>query len=268
MGTHIHPSAIVDADAGLGESVQIGPYCVVGPDVQVGDGTRLVAHVTLQGPTRLGRRCRVFPYAAIGTAPQDRSYADEPTLLEIGDDNTLREQVTLHRGTVKGGGVTRLGSRCLLMVGAHVAHDCHLADDVVLTNSTALGGHVTVESGVVCGGQVAVAPFVRLGRGCFVAGGAKVERDVPPFVIAAGDRARVRGLNRVGIERMGFSETSRQALQRAFRLLWRSGAPLAHSVAALRSEPDLDAQVAYLLDFIEARLSTTAGGRGLISAGH
>jgi UDP-N-acetylglucosamine acyltransferase len=254
MGVRIHRSAIVESGAELGNDVEIGPLCFVGRDVQVGDGTRLIGHATLLGPARIGHRCRVFPYATLGGEPQDRSYAGERTTLEIGDDNTFREQVTVHRGTEKGDGVTRIGSRCLLMVGAHVAHDCRLGDDVVLTNLTALGGHVTVEGNVVCGGQVAVAPFVHLGRGCFLAGGAKVERDVPPFVIAAGDRARVRALNRVGLERMGVAAASRRALERAFRVLWRSGEPISRGLSVLRCEAELDSEVAYLLTFLEARL--------------
>src|SRR5262249_13787968 len=152
---------------------------------------------------------RIFPYATLGAPPQDKSHAGEATELVLGDDNVIREQATLHRGTAKGGGITRVGSRCLLMVGAHVAHDCELADDVVLTNLATLGGHVRVLANAVLGGHVAIAPFVRVGRGAFVAGGACVERDVPPFVIAAGDRARVRALNRVGLARMAVPDASR-----------------------------------------------------------
>jgi UDP-N-acetylglucosamine acyltransferase len=166
----------------------------------------------------------------------------------------FREQVSVHRGTDKGGGATRIADRCLLMVGAHVAHDCSVGSDVVLTNLATLGGHVVVESSVVCGGHVAVAPFVHLGRGCFVAGGAKVERDVPPFMIAQGDRARVRALNRVGLERLGTPEPSRAALAEAFRLLWRSKEPLAVALERVHAQLGEEPLVAELVAFLRPRL--------------
>jgi UDP-N-acetylglucosamine acyltransferase len=253
MRATIHPSAVVEPAARLADGVQVGPLCYVGADVEIGEGTKLLAHASVLGPARIGRRCLVFPHATLGAPPQDRSYAGESTVLEVGDENTFREQVTVHRGTRKGGGTTRLGSRCLLMVGAHVAHDCVLEDDVVLTNLTTLGGHVHVESHVVCGGLVAVAPFVRLGRGCFLAGGAMVERDIPPFLIAAGDRARIRGLNRVGLRRMQVPEPSCCALRGAYRAIWRSGEPLVRGLRAARERYGRDPQVARLLEFLHAR---------------
>lgn len=250
----IHPSAVVEPGAELAESARVGPFCHVAAGVRLGEGTELLAHVSVLGPgTRLGRNNRVFPGAVLGAPPQDRSHRGEPTLLEIGDDNEIREQVTVHRGTVKGGGVTRVGSRCLFMVGAHVAHDCSVADDVILTNLATLGGHVVVEPHVVCGGHVAVQPFVRLGRGCFLAGGARVEQDVPPFVIAAGDRARVRALNTVGLERMGVPAESRAALERAFRVIWHKGRPLAEGLRLARAELTGDAHVEELLRALELR---------------
>jgi UDP-N-acetylglucosamine acyltransferase len=167
----------------------------------------------------------------------------------VGDDNVFREQVSVHRGTVKGGGTTRIGSRCLIMVGSHVAHDAVLGDDVVLTNLATLGGHVVIGAGAVLAGHVAIAPFVRIGRSSFLAGGARVERDVPPFVIAAGDRARVRALNEVGLERSGVPLESRRGLSRAFRMIWRSGEPMARGLAAARAELGRDPYVVELLDF-------------------
>lgn len=236
----------------------VGPFCYVGPEVKIGAGSELLLHAPVLGPTTLGRDNRVFPHATLGAEPQDRSYRGEPTLLSIGDGNVFREQVSVHRGTVKGGGCTRIADRCLLMVGAHVAHDCVVESDAVLTNLTTLGGHVVVEPSVVCGGHVAVAPFVRLGRGCFVAGGARVERDVPPFVIAQGDRARVRALNRVGLERLGVPDASRKALERAFRLLWRSREPLAVALEQVHAELGQDELVAELVRFIRPRLPALA----------
>ncbi len=249
----IHPTAVVEPGALLADDVVVGPLCFVGAGVELGEGTELVAQATLLGPIRIGRSNRIYPHATLGAPPQDRSWQGEATRLEIGDDNVFREQVTVHRGTAKGGGVTRIGSRCLLMVGAHVAHDCDVGDDVVMTNLATLGGHVQVEPNAVLGGLVAVAPFVRLGRACFVAGGAKVERDVPPFTIAAGDRARVRGLNRVGLSRAGIPGRSQQALRRAYRIIWRSGQPLSLGIAAAQAELGEDPFVAELCAFLRER---------------
>ena len=250
----VHRTAHVEPGAELGADVVIGPLCHVGSGVKLGAGTELVSHVTVLGPgTTLGRMNRVFPGAVLGASPQDKSYRGESTRLDVGDDNQIREHVTMHRGTDKGGGVTRVGSRGLFMVGAHVAHDCQLGDDVVLANLTTLGGHVRVEDHVVTGGQAAVQPFVRLGRGAFLAGGARVEHDVPPFVIVQGDRAKVRGLNQVGLERMGVPEASRRALSRAFRELWRKDRPLARGVELVRAELAEDPFVAELLAALERR---------------
>lgn len=256
MSVRLHPSATVEPGAVLGDGVVIGPFCHVGADVELGDGTELLGHATVLGPTRIGARNRIFPFACLGAEPQDRSFRGEATRLEVGDDNTFREQVTVHRGTEKGGAVTRVGSRCLFMVGAHVAHDCRVGDDATLTNLATLGGHVVVEANAVLGGHVAVAPFARLGRGCFLAGGARVEHDVPPFVIAAGDRARVRALNRVGLERMGVPDESRALLERAFRTIWRSGEPIAVGVAAVRAELSADPWIAELLAHFDSNKSS------------
>lgn len=261
MPPNIHPSAIVESGAELGDGVKVGPLCHVGSDVSLGRGTELVAQVTILGPTRIGCDCRIYPYAAIGLPPQDRTWSGEATRLEIGDNCSIREHVTVHRGTIKGGGATRIGSRCLLMVGAHVAHDCRLGDDLTLGNIATLGGHVTVDSKVVMGGHVAVAPFVRLWRACFLAGGAMVERDVPPFTIAAGDRARVRGINLVGLRRMGVVLASRKALVQAYRKLWRSELSLAEALSWVErnfaSDPYV-LELAHALRDISQKVSPTS----------
>lgn len=217
---HVDPSARVHPGARLAQGVSVGPLSVVGEQVELGPGSEVVAQATLLGPARFGAHTVVYPYATLGAAPQDKSHRGELTRLEVGSGCTFREQVTVHRGTLKGGGITRIGDRAWLMVGAHVAHDCTLGDDVVLTNLATLGGHVTLADRVVVGGHVAIAPFVRVGRAAFVAAGARVERDVPPFVIAAGDRARVRALNRVGLERLGAAPASVAALEATFALVW------------------------------------------------
>lgn len=254
MTARVHPTAVVDSGAVLGDDVVVGPLCHVGSGVALGDGTELVAQATVLGPCRMGRGNRIYPHATLGAPPQDRSWAGEPTLLVVGDDNEFRESVTVHRGTVKGGGVTTVGSRSLFMVGTHVAHDCEVEDGVTFANYTSLGGHVRVGSRAVLGGHVAVAPFVQIGELSFAAGGAMIERDVPPFLIVSGDRARVRGLNQVGLSRAAVPEGSCAALERAYRLLWHSGDPL--SVALARIDPDLRAEphVRRLVDFVEEML--------------
>jgi UDP-N-acetylglucosamine acyltransferase len=234
----IHPSAIVSADAELDAGVEIGPFAVIEPDVAIGARTRVEAHAVLRAGSRLGAENVVHPFAVLGGAPQDRRYASEPTRLEIGDRNVFREHVTVHRGTAHGGGVTRIGSDGLFMVGVHVAHDVTVGDAAILANNTLLGGHVILGDHVVTGGHVAIAPFVRVGACAFLAGGAMVERDIPPFVIAAGDRARVRALNRVGLGRTGVPAASRVALERAFRAIFRAGTPQAVAAAALREDLD------------------------------
>lgn len=250
MTCRIHPSALVHDSAELGAEVEVGPYCVVGAGVVVGRGTRLLSHCVIEGPCRIGERNTIHPFAVIGPAPQDRGYRGEPTSLVIGDDNDIREHVTIHRGTVKGGGVTLVGSSTLLMVGAHIAHDCVVEDRVILTNGTLLGGHVKLGTWVVTGGHAAIAPFARIGESAFLAGGALVERDVPPFVIASGDRARVRALNRVGLERRGIPEPSRSALKRAFKKLYVAGTPLSLAIEEADSQLGADPWVARLIAFL------------------
>jgi len=250
MGARVHSTAVVDPGAELGDGVRVGPLCHVGAGVVIGDDTELVSQATVLGPSRIGRRNRIYPQAALGAAPQDRSFRGESTTLVVGDDNEFRESVTVHRGTPKGGGVTRIGSGCLFMVGSHVAHDCTVGDGVTLANVTSLGGHVIVESRVVTGGHVAVAPFVRIGEIAFAAGGAMIERPVPPFVVVAGDRARVRGLNTVGLERAGVPEASRTALEHAYRILFRKGVPLAIALDEIDPALRRDSYVARLLEFL------------------
>jgi UDP-N-acetylglucosamine acyltransferase len=233
----IHPTAIVSSSAVLGEGVEIGPFAVIEDGVVLGAGTRIEAHAMIRRGTSLGVNNVVHPFAVLGGEPQDRRHAGEPTTLSIGSGNVFREHVTVHRGTTHGGGVTRVGSDGLFMVGTHVAHDCQLGDAVILANATLLGGHVTLGDRVVTGGGVALAPFIRVGERAFLAGGAMVERDVPPFVIAAGDRARVRALNKVGLRRSGVSEASIARLEAAFVAIFRKG-PRALAAASLSGADD------------------------------
>jgi UDP-N-acetylglucosamine acyltransferase len=265
-GAEVHPTAIVAAGVELGRGVAVGPYCVIGDRVAIGEGTRLGASCVVEGPARLGARNVLFPFAVLGAEPQDRSYSGEPTELVVGDDNVFREHVTVHRGTAKDRGLTRIGNGSLFMVGAHVAHDASVGDRVTLANGTLVGGHAAVGDQVVTGGGAAIAPFVRIGRFAFVAAAAQVERDVPPFVIAAGDRARVRALNRIGLQRGGVRDESRLALARAFRLLFRGEAPRASALEMCRAELGEDPYVAELLVFLaEANAQPASRARGITS---
>lgn len=248
----IHPSALVHHGAEIDDGVEVGPFCVVGEHVHLGARTRLLAHCVVSGPTTLGMDNVVHPFAVVGGDPQHRAFAGEPTRLCIGDRNVLREHVTVHRGTLQGSGVTRIGSDCLLMAGVHVAHDAVVEDHVTLTNGTLLGGHVEVGAWAVLAGHVAVAPFARVGESAFLAGNAMVERDVPPFVIAAGDRATLRAINRVGLRRREIPEESLLALKHAFRVLFRSRVILAEALIAAEHELGSNPWVSRLLAFLRA----------------
>jgi UDP-N-acetylglucosamine acyltransferase len=234
----VHPLALVAPEARLGSGVAVGPFAVVEPGVTLGAGSVLHPHAVVRSGTRLGAGNVVHPFAVLGGDPQERTYAGEETTLEIGEGNTFREHVTVHRGSAKGSGVTRIGSGNLLMAGVHIAHDCTVGDRLELANGVLLAGHVTLGDHVVAGGGAAIAPFVRVGSRAFVAAGAMVEHDVPPFVIVGGDRARVRALNRIGLARSGVPEASRAALDRAFRALFRAGTPRAVAAEALAGDPD------------------------------
>jgi UDP-N-acetylglucosamine acyltransferase len=216
----IHQTAIVAPGATLADDVEIGPYCVVGDTVSLGAGVRLVAHVVIDGRTTIGERTRNFPFASIGLEPQDLKYKGEPSSLEIGRDTTIREHVTVNPGTAGGGMVTRIGGNCLLMAGAHVAHDCQIREHVILVNNATLGGHVAIDDFAIVGGNSAVHQFVRIGRHAMIGGMSGVERDVIPYGVVMGDRARLTGVNIVGMQRRGFSREEIQALRNAYQFLF------------------------------------------------
>lgn len=242
----IDPSARVSPEAWLDDDVEVGPHCVVGPGVRLGRGTRLVASCVVLGPSTLGPGNVIHPFAVLGGDPQDRSFAGETTRLDVGQNNVFREHVTVNRGTRKDRGVTSVGSWGFFLAGSHVAHDCVVGDHVTLSNGTLLGGHVHLGDHVVTGGLAAVQPFTRIGSTAFLAGGAMVETDIPPFVIAAGDRARVRALNKVGLRRRGVAEASIDALERAFRSIFRSGLPRSEAAERLeRGDPYVDELIAF-----------------------
>lgn len=216
----IHPTAIVETGAGLGVDVRIGPYCVVGPEVVLGAGVELISHVVVTGRTTIGAATRIYPFAAIGTPPQDMKYDGEPSELVIGERNVLREQVTINPGTRGGGMVTRIGDDCLFMVGAHVAHDCVIGDHVVLANNVALAGHVEVQDFAILGGLSGIHQFVRIGRHAMVGGASAVDTDIIPYGSVMGNRARLIGLNLIGLKRRGFSPESVKSLHVAYRMIF------------------------------------------------
>jgi len=236
MTTQVHPSAIVDARAELGEDVVVGPYAIVEAGVRLGDGTELHAHAVVRGPTRLGARCVVHPFAVVGGEPQAKRHAGGPARLEAGDANVFREHVTVHGGTE--GRTTRIGEGNLFMVGAHVAHDGAVGSGCVLANGVLLAGHAVVADAVTFGGGAGVAQHVRVGEGAFVAAMTGCERDVPPFVVVQGNRARVRGLNVVGLRRRGVPDASIRALERAVRKVWMSKLTRAEALAQLADASD------------------------------
>lgn len=233
----IHPTAIVHPAAQLAESAQVGPYCVVGPDVAIGAGTILHNHVTIASLTEIGSDNVIHAYAVIGDAPQDRKFGGERTTLTIGDNNIIREHVTIHRGTANGGGVTQVGNSNLIMVMAHIAHDCRLGDHIVLANQVMLAGHVRVEDGATISASVGVHHYATVGTCSFIGGLARIPKDVPPYMIVEGNPAEVRGWNRIAMERRGYAECDLDAIREAYKRLFRdNGAPMSERLAALRDD--------------------------------
>ena len=259
--TTVHPTALVARGAELGIGVQIGPYCTVGPHVVIEDGTELVSHVVVEGHTRIGPDVVLFPFCTVGMAPQDLKYRGEPTRVEIGARTQVREHCTIHRGTVTGRGITRVGSDCLLMAVAHVAHDCALGDHVIIANNAVMGGHVSIADHVVIGGAAAIHQFVRIGRAAMIGGVSGVEADVIPFGSVIGNRARLAGLNVIGLKRRGFDKPQVQRLHTAFRFLFRHEGVFAQRLAETRQRFGDDPLVAEVLAFIDA-----PSHRGLIRA--
>jgi UDP-N-acetylglucosamine acyltransferase len=258
----IHPSAVVEPGARLGARVQIGPFCHVGAGVELHDNVRLVSHVAVDGDTVVGDGAVLYPFCTVGLAPQDLKYKGEPTRCEIGARTQVREHCTIHRGTVTGAGLTRVGAGCLLMAVVHVAHDCEIGDAVVIANNVVMGGHVTIGANAVIGGAAAIHQFVRIGRGAMVGGVSGVEADVIPFGSVIGNRARLAGLNVIGLRRRGVERSRLLLLRAAVReLFWGSGVQ-AERMDTVRARYGQDPLVAEVLDFACAESK-----RGLIRAG-
>jgi UDP-N-acetylglucosamine acyltransferase len=246
----LHPTAVVHPEAKLHDTVEVGPYAVIGSQVQVGEGTRVGPHAVIEGRTTIGKRNRIFQLSSVGAVPQDLKYAGEDTQLVIGDDNTIREFTTLHIGTSGGGGVTRIGNRNLFMAYSHVAHDCQVGSGCILSNSANIAGHVHLSDHVILGGLSAVHQFTRIGKHAFIAGGAMVAMDVPPYCTAQGDRAELAGLNTVGLTRHGFSEDQVSRIKDAYRILFRSKLGLNEAISKLRAEHGGHVEIDELLQFV------------------
>ena len=250
----IHPTSVVDARAELADDVEIGPFCLIGPEVKIGAGTRLRSHVVVEGRTTIGCRNVIYAGASIGCHPQDKKYAGEDTELVVGDDNVIRENCTFSIGTVQDHGITRVGSRNLFMANAHVAHDCVVGNDVILANNVALAGHVTVEDFAIIGGQTGVHQFVRVGAHAMVGGASAVLRDVPPYVICHLNPCTPAGLNLVGLRRSGFTDEQMRALRRAYGALYRENLTVreaAEKMETLKTEfPGAVAEIEHFRRFV------------------
>ena len=250
---NVHPTAIIDSRAKVHPLCKIGPYCVIGPDVELGEGCHLVSHVAIEGPSKIGSDNGFFPFSSVGMAPQDMSYAGEPTRLEMGDHNQVREFVTINRGTVKGGGLTRVGNYNLIMAYTHIAHDCIIGDRIILANAATLGGHVTVEDWAVVGAMCPVHQYVRIGAHSYVGGGTTITKDVLPFskTVAARD-THAYGLNALGLERRGFSKDRIRKIHHAYKVLLASKLNTSQALEMLKTEPDSGDDVQMLIRFIES----------------
>ena len=248
----VHPTAIIDPRAKVHPTCEVGPYCVIGAEVEMGEHCRLLSHVAIEGPSKIGAHNRFFPFSSIGMAPQDLSYAGEPTRLEMGEHNEIREFVTISRGTVKGGGLTRVGSHILIMAYTHIAHDCMIGDHVLMANSATLGGHVIVEDWAQVGALCPIHHYVRIGAHSFIGGGTTVTKDVLPFskTVAARD-THAYGLNAVGLERRGFSKERIRRIHHAYKVLLASRLNTTQALEKLKSEADRGEDVDRLIKFIE-----------------
>lgn len=254
----IHPTAIVDSAAELDAEVEIEAFAVIGAGVQIGAGTRIGSHAVLRGPLHIGRDNRIFQFASVGEDPQDKKYHGEPTLLEIGDRNQIREFVTLHRGTAQDQGVTRIGNDNLFMAYTHVAHDCHIGNQIIMANAASLGGHVEIQDWAILGGFTIVHQFCRIGAHSFCAMGSVLNKNVPPYVIVSGHPAVPRGINAEGLHRRDFSISTIQAIKRAYRMLYMTDLKRDVALEQIQDMIAATPELAVLVDFI------TTSERGIV----
>lgn len=248
---NIHPTAIVFPDAYIEEGVEIGPYSVIGQGVQIGKNTAVASHVVIEDGAQIGEYCRIFQFASIGGVPQDLKFRGEKTRVTIGNYNVIREFVTIHRATSDDIGMTVIGDHNLIMAYCHVAHNCHVGNHIVMANASNLGGHVVVGDYAVLGGMTGVHQFTRIGAHSIIGGASAVNKDVPPFVTAWGNHAKLYGLNLIGMKRRGFNEATIEALKDAYRIIFRSGMLLSRAVERVRAEVEDLPEIRHFLEFIQ-----------------
>lgn len=258
MNARVHPTAQVDSAARLADDVTVGAYSLIGPHVEIGAGTTVGPHVVIEGHTRIGRENRIYQFCSLGADPQDKKYSGEPTRLEIGDRNTIREFCTFNVGTSQDAGVTRLGDDNWIMAYVHLAHDCQVGNKTIFANNAQLAGHVHVGDWAILGGFTVVHQFVRIGAHAMTGMGSILFLDLPPYVLASGNTATPHGINLEGLKRRGFSRDGLQAIRRAYKALYKSGLRLEEALPMLREEAEQHAEVAPLVDFL------TAPGRGIV----
>ncbi|MBW1691509.1 MAG: acyl-[acyl-carrier-protein]--UDP-N-acetylglucosamine O-acyltransferase [Deltaproteobacteria bacterium] len=250
MGADIHPSAVVSPEAKIADGVSIGPFSVIGQRVEIGKDTVIDSHVVIDGNTVIGQRNRIYPYVSLGLPPQDVGYSGEDTRLVIGDDNVIREFVTVNRATTKQDRVTRIGSHNYLMAYAHVAHDCMLGNSIIMSNAATLGGHIEIGDKAIIGGLVAIHQFVRIGAYAFIGGMSATVKDIPPFMMASGARAKLYGLNVRGLKREGFSREKIDGLKRAYQIIWRDHQLMNEALKRVQEEIAPFEELDMLLDFL------------------
>ena len=248
----IHPTAIIDSQADIDSNVQIGPYSIIGANVHIGSGTVIGPHVVIQPHVEIGPDCHIFQYASIGAVPQALKFQGEETYVKIGRGTIIREFVTVNRGTGFGGEITEVGEENFLMAYVHIAHDCKTGRNVILANNATLAGHIVIEDFVTVGGLVAIHQFVRIGNYAYIGGKSAVVKDIPPYIIAAGDRAKLHGLNSVGLKRHGFSQETLSSLKKAYRIIFRIGLTLNEAIERVKAEVEQVPEVNNLIQFIKS----------------
>jgi UDP-N-acetylglucosamine acyltransferase len=253
MANQIHSTAVISFQATLGDNIVIGPYVVIEGDVSLADGVEIGAHATISGWTKIGKNCRIFPHASVGYDPQDKKYKrGEVTFLEIGENNIIREFVTINRGTIDGGSMTRIGNNNLLMAYAHVAHDCKVGNDCVIANAGTLAGHVVVGDNVILGGLAAVHQFCRIGKQAMIGGCSRVTQDIPPYSLCVGGPALIYNLNAIGLKRSGMTSSSMKPLKEAFRIMFHSGLAKNNAIEQVEKEVEQTPEVKHLIEFAKA----------------
>jgi len=246
----IHKTAIIASDAKISDGVEIGPYCIVGSRVKIGKNTKLQSHIVIE-ETEIGSGCTVYPFTSIGLPPQDIRYKGEKTKIKIGNDNIIREYITIHRASVSGDKVTKIGNNNFLMAYVHVAHDCNIGNNIIIANATTLAGHVIIEDNAFIGGMVAIHQFARIGAFSMIGGFSAISQDIPPFTTASGERAKLYGLNAVGLKRRNFDEATISALKKAYKTVFRSKLTLKEALVKLRSDEKQPDEVKQFVEFIE-----------------